>query len=62
MACHLLLRWYSALETEAICSPETSVDFQWTTLRYIAEDITLHNHRCENLKSYKEILSQQIVD
>jgi hypothetical protein len=32
---------------------ETSVDFQRTTRRYIPEDRTLHNHRCENLKSYK---------
>jgi hypothetical protein len=32
-----------------------SVDFQRTTLRYIPEEITLHNHRCENLKSYKSL-------
>jgi hypothetical protein len=31
---------------------ETSVDFQWTTWRYIPEDSTLHSHSCENLKSY----------
>jgi hypothetical protein len=31
---------------------ETSVDFQRTTRRYIPEVRTLHNHRCENLKSY----------
>jgi hypothetical protein len=37
---------------EAICCSETSVDFQRTTRRYIPEDITLHNHRCENLKFY----------
>jgi hypothetical protein len=37
---------------EAICSSETSVDTQRTTLRYIQEDDTLHNYRCENLKSY----------
>jgi hypothetical protein len=37
---------------EAICSSETSVHFQRTTRRYIPEDGTLHNHRCENLKSY----------
>jgi hypothetical protein len=36
----------------AICSPELSVDFQQTTRRYIPEDSTFHNHRCENLKSY----------
>jgi hypothetical protein len=29
-----------------------SVDFQATAQYYITEDITLHNHRCENLKSY----------
>jgi hypothetical protein len=37
---------------EAICTSETSVDPQLTTLRYIPEVDTLHNHRCENLKSY----------
>jgi hypothetical protein len=37
---------------EAICSSETSVDTQRTARRYIQEDGTLHNHRCENLKSY----------
>jgi hypothetical protein len=38
---------------EAICSSETSVETQRTTRRHIPEDDTLHNHRCENLKSYK---------
>jgi hypothetical protein len=28
-----------------------SVDFQWTTC-YIPKDGTVHNHCCENLKSY----------
>jgi hypothetical protein len=37
----------------AIFSSETSVDIQRTTRRYIPEDGTLHNHRCENLKSYE---------
>jgi hypothetical protein len=37
---------------EAICPPEMSVDTQLITRRYIPEDGTLHNHRCENLKSY----------
>jgi hypothetical protein len=32
---------------------ETPVDTQRTTRRYIPEDGTLHNHRCENLISYK---------
>jgi hypothetical protein len=39
---------------EAIFSSETSVDFQRTTRRYIPEGSTLHNHRCENLKSHKD--------
>jgi hypothetical protein len=37
---------------EAIFSSETSVDFQRITRRYIPEDGTLLNHRCENLESY----------
>jgi hypothetical protein len=57
-ACHLLSRWFlaklvfSTLKMEAIYSSETSVDTQQTTQRYIPEDGTLHNHRCENLKPY----------
>jgi hypothetical protein len=31
------------------------VDFQHATRRYIPEDRTLHNHRCENLKSYNSL-------
>jgi hypothetical protein len=41
----------SALKMEAICSSEVSVETQLTTRRHIPEDDTLHNHRCENLKS-----------
>jgi hypothetical protein len=41
---------------EATCSCEISVDFQWTTRRYIPEDSTLHNHRYENLKSYNILI------
>jgi hypothetical protein len=37
---------------EALCSSETPVATQRTTRRHIPEDDTLHNHRCENLKSY----------
>jgi hypothetical protein len=41
---------------EAISSSETSVDFEQITRRYIPEDSTLHNHRCDNLKSYFQLL------
>jgi hypothetical protein len=41
-----------ALKMETICSPETSVDFQRTTRLYVPEDSTLHNHSCENLRSW----------
>jgi hypothetical protein len=37
---------------EAIWSSETSVETQRTTPSHIPEDDTLHNYRCENLKSY----------
>jgi hypothetical protein len=42
----------STLKMEVICSTETSAETQRTTRRHIPEDDTLHNHRCENLKSY----------
>jgi hypothetical protein len=42
----------STLKMWAICSSETSVESRRTTRRHIPEDDTLHNHRCENLKSY----------
>jgi hypothetical protein len=42
----------STLKMEATCSSETSVATQQTIQRYIPEDDTLHNHCCENLKSY----------
>jgi hypothetical protein len=37
---------------EVIRSSEKSVATQQTTRHHIAEDDTLHNHRCGNLKSY----------
>jgi hypothetical protein len=42
----------STLKTETIFSSEMSVETQRTTRRHIPEDDTLHNHRCEKLKSY----------
>jgi hypothetical protein len=32
----------------------------WTTRCYIAEDTILHNHRCENFKLYKCLVSTTI--
>jgi hypothetical protein len=46
----------STLKMEATCSSETLVDFQRTACRNIPECITLHNHRCENIKSYISML------
>jgi hypothetical protein len=37
---------------EAICSSETSAETQQTTRRHNPDD-TLHNHHCQNLKSYR---------
>jgi hypothetical protein len=42
----------STLKMEAISSSETSGATERTTRRHIPENDTLHNHRCENLKSY----------
>jgi hypothetical protein len=46
------LAYSSTLKMEAICFSKMSVDFQHTTWPYAPEDSTLHNHHCENLKSY----------
>jgi hypothetical protein len=35
---------------------EKSTGIQWMTWCCIQEDITLHDHRCENLRSYAVIL------
>jgi hypothetical protein len=45
---------------EAICSFEMSVHFQRTTRRYIPEERTPHNYRCENHKSY-DLLAVMIL-
>jgi hypothetical protein len=41
-----------------ICCSEISVNFQQTTWRYIPEDSTLHNHRCDSLDpaSYYQLM------
>jgi hypothetical protein len=41
---------------EWICFSEIPIDFQRTTRRYIPEGATRHNHSCENLKSYTELI------
>jgi hypothetical protein len=51
----------STLKTEATCSSEALVDFQRSTRRYIPEDRTLRNHRCENLISYKGLIAPRTI-
>jgi hypothetical protein len=53
--------YYSTLNMEAICSSETSVDFQRTTQRYIPEDNILNSqfvyayHLCSFLSHFTAI-------
>jgi hypothetical protein len=49
-----MLGLFLAPKIAVTCSSEMSVDFQRTAGRCIPEDRTLHNFRCENLKSYTE--------
>jgi hypothetical protein len=56
-ACFMLVSFSafpSTLKMEATCFSETSVGFQRATWSYNPEDRILHNHRCENLKSYMD--------
>jgi hypothetical protein len=41
-----------AMIMEAVCTSETSVNFNVTTRCYIPEDSKLHTRRRENLKSH----------
>jgi hypothetical protein len=43
------MAYYLALKMEGTCSSKTAVDF------YISGDRTLHNYRCENLKSHMDV-------
>jgi hypothetical protein len=54
LACGFAVPTTLTLKMEAICSSGT-VETQRTTQRHIPEDDTLHNHGCENLKSYNQI-------
>jgi hypothetical protein len=56
-----LLKFSSALKMEAIYSSETSVASQQTTRRHIPEDDALHNHCCDNPKSYINLLYYKIA-
>jgi hypothetical protein len=68
-ACHQLSHWYLARlirpwRWRQICSSEMSVDFQWTTQRYIPEDSALHvTRKFENLHqfSYWKVMDMPIV-
>jgi hypothetical protein len=48
-----LLGLFFSSEGSDICLQNISVNFHQTTLHYIPEDRTHHNHHYENLKSYK---------
>jgi hypothetical protein len=46
------------LKTEAICSFETSVNFQRTTRRYIPEDTFLHKGSISELRTWHSMIRQ----
>jgi hypothetical protein len=54
-----LLNYSSTLKMEAIRFSETSGATQRTIWCHIPEDDALHNHRCENLKSYTDCMFEQ---
>jgi hypothetical protein len=66
-ACHLLSRWFlvkiifSTLKMEAICSSETSVDTQRTTLRYIPEDDKGMNGVKEGKKEVPDEFTKEMI-
>jgi hypothetical protein len=47
------LAYSSTLKMEGTYSSKTPVAFQQNTRRHIVEERSLHDHRCENLQSYK---------
>jgi hypothetical protein len=42
-------------------SSDTSIDMQRTTRLYILQYRTVHNHRCQNLKSYNKFIIHVIA-
>jgi hypothetical protein len=46
------LGFYSSTPKMEICFSETSINFLLNKLRYIREDRSFHNHRCDKLKFY----------
>jgi len=46
------MKFRVALMMEAVCTSETSVNFNETTTRHIPENSKLHTRHRENLKSY----------
>jgi hypothetical protein len=46
---------------ESACSSETSVEFCRTTRRYNPKDSSLHNKRCEKLKTKTSFDLKQIL-
>jgi hypothetical protein len=58
--CYLHLQGRRISQAKNKRETETSVDFQRTTRRYIPEDGTLLNHRCENLKSCSSWTNRRI--
>jgi hypothetical protein len=56
------LAYCSTLKLEAKCFSEMSFDFQRTTERFVQEDRALHDHSCENLRSYmKPAFSSEVA-
>jgi hypothetical protein len=56
-----VLAYFSTLKMEGTPCSETSIDSQCITRSYSLEDRTLHNNRCENLKSYWYYWRQKIM-
>jgi hypothetical protein len=57
----LLWSYSSVLKMKTIYSSVTPVDFYQTTWHHIVEGRLLHRHRCENIKSNKELFFESIM-